>query len=691
MVVSDDGARAFVSHAVGSQIDVVPLVAAEKARTIKVDGKEDTQIGAALSETPRRACQGFALAKVDGRVLAPHVLVFPGEANLVSSGYGSSEASPPELFDVAVIDEDAAKPVDDSLRLHSSFRDAVHCALPRAAAVGKPGLMVTCLGADSVIALDERAVNAHETALRTWRVPEGPTGIALDDAHDRALVWSQHAHALTILATGGVAAGIALASVTVPRAIAVAPEIARGRALFHATEDRRISADGRACASCHPDGRDDGLVWSSPNGPRQTPMLAGRLDGAAPYGWNGDGKTIAAHLKSTMNRLRGTGLPDEERDALIAYVRTMRPPAAPDADHDALVTRGSENLHQSPRRVQLVPRRRRAIAGRRAPRRAQRNQRRSAPRLRHALPALPRRERPLLSRRAIPHAPRAAYPHRRHHGPHQAPVARRRRRPRGVPEDPMNAARALALAAALAATAMTADLHADTAPLSSIPITRIPETLPALRGGGQLSGVAVQTRYNTPYLVAAASSDACLVSYSDAGRPVSSNRDVITSSATSVRVERLVTAEDGSATLEVNAIQVDEKSYRLRGRLQVPLTVVARDPRGIVVYAYRAAGELVILTSIANSGGSYRNAPAPPKSGEPMPFSELIGFADCSLNRARLDPRYAGAAVLTGRTKAEGEAKSKLFTINASLSKVTRDPEPILSVSVRVDEPRSKI
>ena len=41
--------------------------------------------------------------------------------------------------------------------------------------------------------------------------------------------------------------------------------------------DRRISADGRVCASCHPDGREDGVAWVTPEGPRQTPMLAGRL------------------------------------------------------------------------------------------------------------------------------------------------------------------------------------------------------------------------------------------------------------------------------------------------------------------------------------------------------------------------------------------------------------------------------
>ena len=48
----------------------------------------------------------------------------------------------------------------------------------------------------------------------------------------------------------------------------VTPQIARGRALFRVTDDGRLSRDGRACASCHPDGRDDALTWSTPDGPR---------------------------------------------------------------------------------------------------------------------------------------------------------------------------------------------------------------------------------------------------------------------------------------------------------------------------------------------------------------------------------------------------------------------------------------
>ncbi len=113
------------------------------------------------------------------------------------------------------------------------------------------------------------------------------------------------------------------------RSITTTSPRARGRSLFFATADARISGDGRACASCHPDGRDDALTWATPLGPRQTPMLAGRLDGTAPYGWNGDAPSIAAHLRRTFARLKGSGLAGDDLDALLAYVATLAPPAQP--------------------------------------------------------------------------------------------------------------------------------------------------------------------------------------------------------------------------------------------------------------------------------------------------------------------------------------------------------------------------
>src|SRR4029079_8721237 len=61
-------------------------------------------------------------------------------------------------------------------------------------------------------------------------------------------------------------------------------DVAAGRRLFLTERDRRITRDGRACAGCHREGRDDGVVWKLGAGPRQTPMLVGRLD-HGPFGW----------------------------------------------------------------------------------------------------------------------------------------------------------------------------------------------------------------------------------------------------------------------------------------------------------------------------------------------------------------------------------------------------------------------
>src|SRR6185295_4434308 len=78
-----------------------------------------------------------------------------------------------------------------------------------------------------------------------------------------------------------------------------------GRQIFHTTGDARISRDGRACASCHPDGRDDAITWATPEGPRRSIMLAGRLEGTEPFSWNGVTKDVREHLTHTFDRLSG--------------------------------------------------------------------------------------------------------------------------------------------------------------------------------------------------------------------------------------------------------------------------------------------------------------------------------------------------------------------------------------------------
>ena len=138
--------------------------------------------------------------------------------------------------------------------------------------------------------------------------------------------------------------GLSLASVTLPAKQPLSAEVARGRELFHSGEVR-ISGDGRACASCHPDGRDDGLVWATPDGPRQTPSLAGRVDGTAPYGWTGAAKDMENHVPKTFKRLGGKGLTGEDKAALLAYVRVMSPPPAKNPASDDRVAKGKTIFH----------------------------------------------------------------------------------------------------------------------------------------------------------------------------------------------------------------------------------------------------------------------------------------------------------------------------------------------------------
>jgi cytochrome c peroxidase len=120
----------------------------------------------------------------------------------------------------------------------------------------------------------------------------------------------------------------------------------RGRLLFHGASDARISSDGRACASCHPDGRDDGLTWPTPHGARQTPMLAGRLsETTQPYGWQGDTATIGEHVTQTFQRLGGKGLNESEMNDLLAYLHAMDTPKSDESPDSKLVARGRELFH----------------------------------------------------------------------------------------------------------------------------------------------------------------------------------------------------------------------------------------------------------------------------------------------------------------------------------------------------------
>ena len=121
------------------------------------------------------------------------------------------------------------------------------------------------------------------------------------------------------------------------------PEIEAGAEIFRRGEDSDISDLGvMACASCHPEGRQDGLSWRLGKSILQTPMLAGRVQGTAPFKWSGADQNLHASFKHTIERLGGFGLGSRDLDNLAAYVGSLEAPPRKTVKDAKAIARGQK-------------------------------------------------------------------------------------------------------------------------------------------------------------------------------------------------------------------------------------------------------------------------------------------------------------------------------------------------------------
>lgn len=135
------------------------------------------------------------------------------------------------------------------------------------------------------------------------------------------------------------------AGLAVEVADAVLPEqIAYGRRLFYRADDPRIAANasGLSCATCHFDGRNDGLTWTFNKGLRQTPSLAGMVSMTEPVRWAGDRETVQEDaLRTSKDAMGGGNLGQKDLDAIAAYIDFIRDVDIPREELDAgAVARG---------------------------------------------------------------------------------------------------------------------------------------------------------------------------------------------------------------------------------------------------------------------------------------------------------------------------------------------------------------
>jgi len=161
------------------------------------------------------------------------------------------------------------------------------------------------------------------------------------------------------------------------------------------------------------------------------------------------------------------------------------------------------------------------------------------------------------------------------------------------------------------------------------------------------------------------------------------------SSATSTEeldLSRLV-EKDGAATLERTRLVIDPAAGTVtaRGRSTVALHEIGRSAAGVVVWAFKDGKSVVILARNADHGTESKVK----IDDETFPFVTSDG---CPYAAARIDARDPAAgsfAQLSGNLPPKGAGKEKVvprFIVDVSLSRVARDPEPMLAVRVRVTE-----
>lgn len=249
--------------------------------------------------------------------------------------------------------------------------------------------------------------------------------------------------------------------------------------------------------------------------------------------------------------------------------------------------------------------------------------------------------------------------------------------------------RAFAILAGLSLTALAAPAFAEKTPISQLPTIAAPhdaKTPPKTYGvPGLKVGEHQVSQGSTYYEVNATTKDGyCLL---DDSFSTFLNLTESTQPSEGGELWRF-TEKDGTATLERTRFELVTylENAWVKSKTSVELHAVAKE-NGVTVWSMRQPnGDLVFLAKGAE-GGREAHVPSKDEGGP------LVGTAtsSCSFGATQIDAAIVktggGIAQLNGSLPAIGEGKDKVvprFTVDISAMKLSRDPEPEITVRVRV-------
>ena len=345
IAVSPDGSRALVAYLATGTVDQIDILETHRAEHIALD----TQSGARRCRHCGNDGDSFARAAFTVAFMGDHMAVVPFQRETPVQQKDGSERTgsygggfePPITHQLAFLGfGDGVQQVSATIAQHQ----------PRAIAWdgGHDALYVAGMGTDSVVQIQNASqlgiAVGLEASLTTGKDKCGPDGLAVTK-DGNVLVWCSFTRNVERVDFVDAKGTLAVATKMNPGPTLVASAMGEreheGMVLFHSAEPQISQRGGLACASCHPDVRDDGLSWRIDKRELQTPLLAGRMVGTHPFKWDGTDPDLKSSLTSTMKRLGGFGLDPKQTESLAMYLEAVPGVRAPTRDA-TVVARGKQ-------------------------------------------------------------------------------------------------------------------------------------------------------------------------------------------------------------------------------------------------------------------------------------------------------------------------------------------------------------